>query len=150
MTANVQGSASSIGMAPSSAARPPVHYHRLPLEHRQQRLAPEPQRRIRRPQPQQQGSLAQQRRVAGFDINSLASKGRWMGPVMAIGGGVAALMAFSKGKDGSKFLKYGGISGALSGLMLTGVGFKAKGIETGTKNTEALAVQAINQLLAAV
>ncbi|MEO6867430.1 MAG: hypothetical protein ABI200_05365, partial [Gaiellales bacterium] len=81
-----------------------------------------------------------------FDINKIASQGRWLGPLMAVGGGAAAIAAFSKGQDGSKFLKFGGVTGALSGLALTGIGFKAKGIEVGTQATEATAVEAITQL----
>lgn len=86
--------------------------------------------------------------VGGGGFGGLLKQGTWMGPLMAIGGGAAAIAAFSKGKDGSKFLKFGGASGAVSGVGLTAVGHKASGVEAGTKATEEQAVAAIGQLTA--
>jgi hypothetical protein len=77
---------------------------------------------------------------------ALIKHGSWLGPLMTIGGGIAALTAFAKGQDGSKFLKYGGISAAVGGVGLTAMGFQAKGVETGTKKTEAEALAAMQQL----
>lgn len=80
---------------------------------------------------------------------------------MTLGGGAMAIKGFSASSaaaataaaagattvsKGSGLWKWGGIGMALSGLALAAVGFKAKGIETGKKATEAEAVAAINQL----
>jgi hypothetical protein len=83
----------------------------------------------------------------GFDISKIASAGRWLGPLLAIGGGIAA---FAAGKDGSKLMRWGGISAAISGVGLTAMGFKAKGLETGIQAggaaKEAEGAAALNQM----
>lgn len=88
-------------------------------------------------------------------ITGLASQGRWLGPIMAIGGGAAAIKGFSAAAAASAgaaatkapgLLKWGGLAAALGGVALTGIGFKAKGIEVGTKATEAQATASLNQL----
>ncbi|MCW2927663.1 MAG: hypothetical protein JWM86_1631 [Thermoleophilia bacterium] len=69
---------------------------------------------------------------------------------MAIKGfsAAAAVQAGAAATKAPGLLKWGGIAAAIGGLALTGIGFKAKGVETGTKATEATAVQAINALTA--
>jgi hypothetical protein len=111
----------------------------------------------------QAGAAGTQPGAAGampFDINGLASTGRWLGPVMTIGGGAMAIKGFSMssaaaaaaaagvqgaGKAGGLW-KWGGIGLALGGLALTGLGFKAKGLDTGKKATEQEAVAALNEM----
>jgi hypothetical protein len=83
---------------------------------------------------------------AGFDPSKLLSQGRWLGPLMTIGGGIAAAIAMKDPTKVNTFMKWGGISAALSGVGITAMGFKAKGIETGTQATEVQAVAAMQQL----
>ncbi|MCW2922519.1 MAG: hypothetical protein JWL76_2393, partial [Thermoleophilia bacterium] len=157
MATNVQGSASSIGMAPAGAGAGAGAGGILPGltggagDPGAGAGAVDPTAGVGTAGAAAPGAAQDPAAAAGgalpggFDINKLASTGRWLGPLMTIGGGVAALMAF-KNPAGSNFLKFGGITAALSGVGLTAIGFKAKGIETGTKATEAQAVAAMQQL----
>ncbi|MCW2922925.1 MAG: hypothetical protein JWM98_329, partial [Thermoleophilia bacterium] len=96
----------------------------------------------------------------GMDITKLASSARWMGPLMAVGGAGLAIKGFQSAavskaileaggtvaKSGGGWMKWAGVGAALSGLALTGIGFKAKGVEVGGAAKEAEAVAAIQQL----
>lgn len=91
-------------------------------------------------------------------------KMRWLGPIMAIGGAALALYALSKGRvapvgglaEGmkapiNKFMLYGGVGTALSGLMTTAVGFKAFGMSQGhAAGIQTGRQQGIQELSAAV
>lgn len=94
------------------------------------------------------------------DMSGLLGKARWLGPLMAVGGAGLALYALSKGRvapvgglaEGmkapvNKLLLYGGVSTALSGLVTTGMGFKASGQTTGVATGRK---QGIEELSAAV
>lgn len=62
--------------------------------------------------------------------SDMLSKVRWLGPLAAIGGAGLAIWGFTKGKNWAKML---GIGTGMSGLMTTGLGFKAQGTKVGTE-----------------
>ncbi len=158
MATNVQGSASSIGMAPASTQMPGAEAGAGgmlpgltggagdPAAGAGMTADPNAAAAAGTPGAAQDPAAAGGALPGGMDLTKIASTGRWLGPLMTIGGGIAAITAFAKGQDGSKFLKWAGVSAALSGVGLTAMGFKAKGIETGTQATEQQALLAMQQL----
>lgn len=153
MTANVQGSASGIGMAPQAGAglsADPSATGPLPSLTGGAATGAAGDPMVAGTDPTaggagQAAAGAGAAAPAGFDMTKYASQGRWLGPLATMGGGFAAYKGLS---SGNKWMKIGGVAAALGGLALTGIGFKAKGIETGTKATEAQAVAAMQQLTA--
>jgi hypothetical protein len=129
MSMSIQGNASRIGAAPQSQGQQPGATGGLPdLAPSGQTPAPGVGSGQAAPGAQASGETAPVSPLP--DITKQASSMRWLGPIMAIGGGVAAIAAF-KNPNASRFLKFGGISAALSGLALTGMGFKAQGVKIG-------------------
>lgn len=82
----------------------------------------------------------------GGGFEKYLKHGTWLGPLLTIGGGIAAIMAFSKGQDGSKFLKFGGTSAAIAGVGLTALGFQAKGAAAATLATQQQAIATQQQI----
>lgn len=137
LAASVQAGASSIGTAPQGASSNGV----LPSLTTSGQSAAADQT----PGSSQAAGTAQAGASTGaaFDPTKMLAQGRWMGPLATMGGGLAA---FKGVQSGSSWLKIGGIGAALGGLALTAMGFKAKGVEAGTKATEQQAVIAMQQL----
>ncbi len=156
MTANVQGSASSIGNAPAATGQPsgaPGQINRL-LPSLGGGGAGQVTGGGDVADPAAAGQAAGQEAAAGPNPNVFLAQGRWLGPLATLGGGAMAIKGFQAstaarvaaeagqavGKGGG-WMKWAGIATALGGLALTGLGFKAKG--EADKETEAVA--AINQ-----
>lgn len=164
MATSVQGSASSIGMAPATAAAPAAGQGAGLL-------------------PDLTGGAAQAGTAPGAGAGTgvatggagtdpaaagqqaaaptalapagLLKHGAWLGPLATIGGGAMALKGFQAGAvataanaatKGGGLLRWGGIAAALGGIGLTALGFKARGVEAGTKATEQQALAAMQQL----
>lgn len=145
MAMNVQTSASTIGMAPT-ATTGGAGQGSLPSLTGGAAADPNVGSAPAGGGIQTPGTQAQQAPAPAMNPLALTKHGTWLGPLMTIGGGIAAIAAFAKGQDGSKFMKFGGVAAALGGVGMTALGFQAKGVEVGTKKTEAEALVAMQQL----
>ncbi len=130
MTANVQGSASNIGMAPSTNAGAGTSASKLPsLTGGANAGTTDPTTTGTAGTTGAGGTTA-----AAADPSALFQHGTWMGPLLTFGGGAAAIRGFTKAAaqastKGTGLLKWGGIAAAIAGVGLTAIGFKAQGVK---------------------
>lgn len=164
MATNVQGSASSIGMAPATAAAPSAGLGTGILPDLTGGAAPGAQApgagagtgAATGGAGTDPAAAGQQAAAPGaFAPAAMLKHGAWLGPLVTIGGGAMAIKGFQAGAvataasaaaKGGGLLKWGGIAAALGGIGLTALGFKARGVEAGTKATEQQALAAMQQL----
>lgn len=155
MATSVQGSASSIGMAPATAAGPAAGQGGAgPLPALTGSAAQGPA--ATGGAGTDPAAAGQQAAVPGaFAPAAMLKHGAWLGPLATIGGGTMAVRGFQAGAvataagaaaKGGGLLRWGGIAAALAGIGLTAIGFKSRGVEAGTKATEQQALVAMQQL----